>query len=739
MSPALRLRQAMRAARLRVVLSSALLVLPPVVAATALAWRLGGMAGAMMTAAAGLLVATAVTAWRARRIDTRWLARALDAHRGDMEDSAALLFAPRAELGALQRLQRERLRQRLASASMPDMRPPWPRRAAWLTAAVALLMASAAVLWPGEVDRDGMRSAPAQSTPPGAPTLQSWRLHIEPPAYTGLEPRDAEALDVEAPEGSRLRWTLRFAPDPDGAVLAFHDGDEIELEPADGDWSAEHLLARSALYRILPAGGATQPVPPLYRLDAVADQPPSVRVLLPEQSLSLMQPGQRQWPLAFEASDDYGVAAEATLHLTLAQGTGENITFAESTRTLRGSGPPTRRRFETTLDPLALGLQQGEDLVVRLEVRDNRTPAAQRGRSPSLILRWPPAPPPDVDGLDAFARDVLPAYFRSQRQIIIDAEALLEQQPALAPAQFTGRSDALGVDQRVLRLRYGQFMGEEAEEGPGLPIDDAAPVPPPTLLPIDDFGQEPAALPAPESEGQGRKSEAGMTDLHDHGDDRGQPREAGAFGSMEGVLEEYAHLHDLPEAATLLDPRTRETLRQALGEMWQSELALRQGDPARALPSAYRALRHIQQVREADRIYLARVGSQLPPIDQSRRLQGERDGIARRALAPTAREPAGQELVVLWQAMAEAPGIDSVDLARLDAWLATHGDRLEDPLALAAALDAARSEPSCGACRQKLRGLLWALIERPAAQVSRRTGREAGALYLDALQVEDAP
>lgn len=75
MSPALRLRQAMRAARLRVVLSSALLVLPPVVAATALAWRLGGMAGAMMTAAAGLLVATAVTAWRARRIDTRWLDR----------------------------------------------------------------------------------------------------------------------------------------------------------------------------------------------------------------------------------------------------------------------------------------------------------------------------------------------------------------------------------------------------------------------------------------------------------------------------------------------------------------------------------------------------------------------------------------------------------------------------------------------------------------------------------------
>src|SRR5699024_9618565 len=136
------------------------------------------------------------------------------------------------------------------------------------------------------------------------------------------------------------------------------------------------------------------------------------------------------WPLSFEASDDYGVAAEARLHLTLAQGTGENITFIESTRTLRGSGDGKRLRFGVDLDPVALGLAQGEDLVARLEVRDNRAPRPQSARSASLILRWPPDPPPDVDGLDALARDVLPAYFRSQRQIIIDAEALLEEQPA---------------------------------------------------------------------------------------------------------------------------------------------------------------------------------------------------------------------------------------------------------------------------------------------------------------------
>src|SRR5690606_5928465 len=229
---------------------------------------------------------------------------------------------------------------------------------------------------------------------------------------------------------------------------------------------ASHTLEESTLYRIFPAGAPAQPLPPLYRLDAVADQPPAVRVLAPEQSLSTMTAGQREWALSFEATDDYGVAADARLQITLAQGTGENITFAESSRSVRGSGPATRRRFDVTLDPVALGLQRGDDLVARLEVRDNRAPRPQAARSPSLILRWPPPPAPDIEGRDALAREVQPAYFRSKRQIIIDAEALIGEQQALAPARFRARSDALGVDQRVLRLRYGQFMGEEAEDGP---------------------------------------------------------------------------------------------------------------------------------------------------------------------------------------------------------------------------------------------------------------------------------
>lgn len=737
MSAAHRLRSTLHAARLRVVVAAAFVALPPLVALVLVAGRIGGFGVALLPGVIGLAVAIGYITWRARRIDARWLAQRLDAARPDMEDSAALLFAHRSDLSTLQRLQRERLRQRVAEAAMPDLRPAWPRRIIAITAGASLLVMGGVLLWPSSVDRDGMRAAPAAAGAPGVPRLVAWKLGIEPPAYTGLDARDAGSLDAQAPQGSRLAWTLRFEPQPDAAELVFLHGESIALELGEDGWTASHELAESALYRIVPAGAPDRPAPPLHRLDAIADAPPVVRVLAPEQSLTTMTAGQRRWTLSFEATDDYGVGADARLHITLAQGTGENITFTESSRSLRGTGPATRRRFEVTLDPVALGIQRGEDLVARLEVRDNRAPRPQTARSPSLILRWPPAPPPDIDGLDALAREVLPAYFRSQRQIIIDAEALLEQRPSLEPDRFLSRSDALGVDQHALRLRYGQFMGEETETGPGLPpTNDAGP--PAIALPIDDWGQEPDA---PETGGQdsdGHVHSDGV-DLHDH-DDGQPPREGAAFGSMDGVLEEYAHLHDLPEAATLLDPRTRETLRRALGEMWQSELALRLGDPAAALPYAYRALAFIQQVREADRIYLARTGSQLPPIDEGRRLGGDRDGIGRRPLAPSSRPERSGVLEAAWAGLAGLPGEDQVDLEALDDWLANNQHRINDPLALAAALDRLRNEPGCAPCREELRAQVWSQLERPAPQAMRRAAAdEAGARYLDALQAEEQP
>jgi hypothetical protein len=552
------------------------------------------------------------------------------------------------------------------------------------------------------------------------------QLRIVPPAYTRLPAREQAALDAKAPQGTRLQWTLRFAPRPDSAELVFHDGRRVALARDGDDWHASEVLARSALYRIV-LHDAPPPLQPaeLHRLDAIADRPPQLRVLQPERSLSLLTLGQRSWALAFEASDDYGLAANARLRITLTQGSGENIQFSEQFATVRGTGSATLKRYAQRLNLEALGLAAGDDLIVQLSVDDNRTPSPQSARSASVILRWPSDLGTETTGLEGMVKKVLPAYFRSQRQIIIDAEALLKQQRKLDAERYLKRSDEIGVDQRILRLRYGQFLGEETDGAPKLP-------------PTNDAQDEAAHH-------QEDAATAGMpvADEHDHDHGPEATPAAPAFGQESAVLEEYGHTHDHAEAATLLDPETRKTLKAALDQMWQSELNLRQGRPDLALPYANRALTFIKQVQQASRIYLARVGPELPPIDERRRMSGDRAGLARRGDALQAANAADPTLATLWRALDEAPqtsgdAAPAVDFVALEGWLRDHQARLDDPLAFVAAIEALRADPDCASCRRDLRALLWPLLPRPAATVPRRNDGDAvGRRYLDALRQKD--
>src|SRR5690606_29209044 len=187
-------------------------------------------------------------------------------------------------------------------------------------------------------------------------------------------------------------------------------------------------------------------------------------------------------------------------------------------------------------------------------------------------------------------------------------EALLEEKPRLASEEFERRSDLIGVDQRLLRLRYGQFLGEESEGGNALPTSDLPTSDLPTSdLPTSDL---PAGDGHADDAGDAHAHEEGPAQGHDHGSGAPEVGQPGGFGNVGDVLEEFGHTHDIAEAATLLDPETRETLRKALGEMWQSELHLRQAAPGDALPYAHRALALIKQVQQAERIYLQRVGTQ---------------------------------------------------------------------------------------------------------------------------------
>ncbi|WP_435012468.1 hypothetical protein [Xanthomonas arboricola] len=750
------LHHAWQAARRRQAAGVLLCGLPLAALPALLVWRTGAQPAILPLLLLGVLALIGVALLAARRLDQTWLIRRLDRD-ADLEDSSDLLFAPAGQLGPLQALQRQRLEQRLRSTPR-DLRPAWPWRRAWAWGLPGLLACAAVLLWPHPAHRPtaGNDRIAAASAGTGAPTLGQARLHSTPPAYTGLPPAPLPGLDARVPTGTRLHWQLQVNPAPRSVALRLSDGRSIALarQGSTDQWQGQWVAERASLYRILIDGAPADRQ--LHRLDVLPDRPPQVRVLAPEQSLVLWTPsqtGNRGWALRFEASDDYAVAASAELRLTLAQGSGENITFKTQRRTLNGSGPARQRGFSTTLQPQALGMAAGDDLIAQLIVHDTRQPGPQEGRSASVILRWPPPEQTMAAGLEASVKQTLPAYFRSQRQIIIDAEALLKEKPRLDPATYLKRADAIGVDQRLLRLRYGQFLGEESEGAPkGPPTADEAPTSdapaedlPTADMPTADAPATPAA-PAPARDEHGHDAhdhaaEAGAAALddHDHAHGNGGP-ERGGFGQAQDVLSEFGHTHDHAEAATLLDPQTRALLRAALDQMWQSEGELRQGHPERALPFANKALGFIKQVQQAERIYLARVGTQLPPIDPGRRLSGDRAGLGDRAAGLDSRPDPDPSALQLWDALGEQAPVPDATLARYAQWLQAQQERLQDPLGLAAAVETLRAEPDCASCRAQLRAQVWRTLVAPPAPLHRRAPADArGQRYLDALRQEPQP
>lgn len=701
------------AARRRVVLNTLAIGAPVVLALGLTGWRLGSWPWGLGIGLAAAIPLTFIALRRASFLDNTWLAAALDARLLHFEDSAALLLRDPGALTGLAVLQRDRLEARLAEAAALDLRPAWAVQriaAAW---AFGLVIGLAAVLWPPPGDPVAVGSPSSSPGVPVSPRITGARLRIVPPAYTGLPAREQTALDARVPQGSRVDWIVDVAPRPASVSVEIADSAALPLARRGKRWSATRVIERSILHRITAPGLPRQR---LHRIEAIPDTPPSVNLIAPDSQLVLVTRGQRTWAPVFEASDDYGLFDNAVLRITVTKGDGENITVEQRTMAVRGRGETRRKRFSATLDLAREGLAPGGDLIVQLVVRDNRAPGPQETVGPSVILRWPR----DLglaDGLDGMAAPVMPAYFASQRQIIIDTEALIAERPRLAPAAFLDRSNALGVDQARLRLRYGQFLGEDAE-GLSLPTNDGPPSRP--ALPTNDD-------PAPA--GDHGHDEAG----HDHANEAPTP----GFGASVDVLNQFGHAHDSGDAATLFDPGTRSTLGRALDAMWSSERALRQGRPQEALPHAYRALEFLKEAQQATRIFLPRLGSQLPPVDFSRRLTGDREGIVADRLPRSPARSIDPAPLAAWRALEGRPGAanPSVTLDELERWVRANGSRIPDRLGLAAAIDALRGEPACSDCLGRLRGHLWNALKPPPVAASRRDAPDQrGGRYLDALR-----
>jgi hypothetical protein len=269
------------------------------------------------------------------------------------------------------------------------------------------------------------------------------------------------------------------------------------------------------------------------------------------------------------AVDDHGNAG-AHLIMTVARGSGEGVKFREQEIALeRTTGTAAGADvFGCILDLTTLGLEPGDELYFHAVATDRRMPAPNRARSETrFVVLGGPATELSAPGVALAGINRLPQYFRSQRQLIIDTERLLSDRATLPEETFRERSEDIGVDQKLLRLRYGQFLGEEFE-----PASSGAPKEAQGMAMAGALrGQSREAL------SRAAAVERAVEAQHAH---PAAPDREGRPLTIEEIMAPFTHVHDSAEAATLFDAHVKTALRAVLAAMWEAEGFLRTGRPA---------------------------------------------------------------------------------------------------------------------------------------------------------------
>ncbi|GAA4046756.1 hypothetical protein GCM10022409_36020 [Hymenobacter glaciei] len=428
---------------------------------------------------------------------------------------------------------------------------------------------------------------------------------VTPPAYIRLAAFAPAQASFQCPQEARVRWQVRVSNGAGQPAPVLELGTQrLSLRPVPGQTGAfftEQILTTSVLYRLRYAGTVSDD----YAIDVRPDLAPVLRIVTPKAYTLVAALGQRpEVPIRATARDDYGLT-RAELVITVAQGQGEAVKFRELRRDLSGGLNGSQANLGSVLNLPKLGLTYGDELYFYLSARDNH---GHTTRTDSYLVQWQDTAVADSAPDLGMGVKVAPAYFRSQRQIIIDTDKLLAEKPKLDAATFASRANALGFDQQSLRLRYGKFLGEESEAGIGAPAPHS---------PIAEDEDAPASPTA----------EAPEHDDHDHAAPPVSSAKASPTAATDALMDPYIHKHDDAETADFLEPAVKTKLHAVLDQMWAAELRLRTGQLTAARPYEYRALRLLKEVQQQTRVFVKKAGFTPPPMPEATlRLTGELAG-----------------------------------------------------------------------------------------------------------------
>ncbi len=450
-----------------------------------------------------------------------------------------------------------------------------------------------------------------------APVFNTAHLTITPPAYTKLPVKSTADLNASAISGSVLKWQLEFSHTQNLAVkLSNNHGEELSLRKIGEVFEYSDVLQGSGLYAFKAYWKDSLIYQSdYYRLEAIPDLAPKIAPSSKELYVFHYLKDPKTIQISARISDDFQVT-QAFIVATVARGSGENVKFRELKIPI-GQTNFKEAMINKSIDLKALNFAPGDELYYYWGAFDNKKPEPNYTKSDTYFIVYKDTSKTEEAEMATMAMNILPEYFRSQRQIIIDTEKLIAKRKKVNQKDFNSTSNEIGFDQKALRLRYGQYLGEEFETsiggGSAIPMDASTE----TADLLKGFSHA-----HDEGEHDHEDGEKPHNDAHDHG--------GGAKGNQDNedplaaILKDYVHNHDDGEANTFYEQSTRSLLKMALEQMWQSELHLRLYEPEKALPFEKKALEFLKSAQQKARTFVKKTSFDPPPIkEKEKRLTGE--------------------------------------------------------------------------------------------------------------------
>lgn len=539
-----------------------------------------------------------------------------------MENSTGLFLVPKAELSGLALLQRYKVEERLKS-EIGHIQPKVPLKRTLLVFLAFGISAfllhyfnvfrntSAANPNPSAKEIIVFQALDSTTIKSPAPSITQQKLTVKYPAYTRLSSKTTSNMNIKALEGSQIYWSIQFDKAVD-SVFMEKSSESYPLKLNGEKYVQSSKLTESGFYnfKFKDSDGASY-LSDLYAIEVVKDEVPEIEIQQLKQFSTFEISDSKKLKFRTLISDDYGIS-DAYIIATVTKGEGESVKFREERLVFEGdlNSGSKKVNLNKTIDLDALKMAAGDELYFYIEAIDVKHPKSNRTRSETFfaVIRDTVSNRFAVEG--TMGADLMPDYFRSQRQLIIDTEKLIADKNKLSKKEFNSTSNELGYDQKSLRLKYGEFMGDEADSG-------------------IQVTQE---VEAAQSEEQGENDPLAEY-THDHDSDNEhnlvehEHEEESVDEEKEDPLDAYLHNHDDPEESTLFTQSLKSKLRQAMTEMWDAELHLRLYTPENSLPYQYRALKLIQEIKNSARIYVHRIGFDPPPIKEDKRLTGEIDDV----------------------------------------------------------------------------------------------------------------